>query len=204
MIVIDQLRISDDGTKMFVNAHVNKAKYFDDITIENITIMTGDKVSESTPNQPTSDYVYKEEFEDETKEINLVLTVNDFTKTWKTDPQAMIFKQGDMCNSLFFVYIKCKGTPGECTPCTLDEDVTLAVTFWGNMLYRKVMGYTKELTEACSIPTAFTDFILLWNAFKASVETEHWDSAIKFFNLLFEDSASMGYTNVRRGCGCHG
>ena len=204
MIVFDQLRVSDDGTKLYVNAHVNKAKYFDDITIESLTIMTSDKVSEATPNNPTSDYVYKVSFDENTKEVNLVLTVNDFTKTWKTDPQAMVFKQGDMCSSLFFVYIKCKGTPDACTPCTLDEDVTLGVTFWENMLYRKVMGYTKELTQECSVPTEFVDFILLWNAFKASVETEHYTSAIKFFNMLFGTNEAAGYYKMTRGCGCHG
>lgn len=204
MIVFDQLRVSDDGTKLYVNAHVNKAKYFDDITIESLTIMTSDKVSEATPNNPTSDYVYKVSFDENTKEVNLVLTVNDFTKTWKTDPQAMVFKQGDMCSSLFFVYIKCKGTPDACTPCTLDEDVTLGVTFWENMLYRKVMGYTKELTQECSVPTEFVDFILLWNAFKASVETEHYTSAIKFFNMLFGANEAAGYYKMTRGCGCHG
>lgn len=204
MIIIDQLRISDDGSKLYINAHVNKAKYFDDIYIDSITIMTSDKISESSPNTPTSDYVYRQEFDDNTKEINLVLTTNDLTKAWKEDPKAMIFKQGDMCSSLFFVYIKAKGTPDACTPCTLDEEVTLGVTFWENLLYRKVMEYTRELADECNVPTGFTDFILLWYAFKASVETEHYTSAIKYFNMLFGDMTAVVTNSFSRGCGCHG
>lgn len=204
MIVFDQLRISDDGERMYINAHVNKASYFNDISIDSITIMTSDKVSESSPDVPTSDYIYTEKFDDNTKEINLVLTTTDFTKAWKEDPNAMIFKKSDMCSSLFFVYIKCKGTPDSCTPCRLDEEVTLGVTFWENLLYRKVMGFTKNLVDECYIPTEFIDFILLWNAFKSSVETEHYIPAIKFFGMLFNDLMSIGTNKSVRGCGCYG
>lgn len=31
MVIFDQLRISDDGKRMYINAHVNKADYFNDI-----------------------------------------------------------------------------------------------------------------------------------------------------------------------------
>ena len=203
-VIFDQLRISDDGTKMYINAHVNNADYFKDVYIDSITIMTSDKVSESSPEVPTSDYVYTQKIEGSEKELNLMLTASDFIRTWKEDPSAMMFKQGDMCSTLFFVYIKCKGVPASDTPCTLDEEITLGVTFWENMLYRKVMAYTKELADKCSVPTEFKDFILKWNAFKASVETEHYISAIKFFNMMFEDMTSATSSRAVRGCRCYG
>lgn len=206
MIIFDQLRISDDGRKMYINAHVNKADYFDNAYIDSITIMTSDKVLETAPGTPTSDYIYTKKIEGNEKEINLVLTANDFTRTWERDPKAMPFKQGDMSRTLFFVYIKCKweGTPGECIPCTLDEETTLGVTFDENMLYQRVMDYTKDLLDECKIPIAFMDFILLWNAFKASIETEHYIPAIKFFNMLFGIVDASGHKGIIKGCGCNG
>lgn len=206
MIIFDQLRISDDGRKMYINAHVNKADYFDNAYIDSITIMTSDKVLETAPGTPTSDYIYTKKIEGNEKEINLVLTANDFTRTWEKDPKAMPFKQGDMSRTLFFVYIKCKweGTPGECIPCTLDEETTLGVTFDENMLYQRVMDYTKDLLDECKIPIAFMDFILLWNAFKASIETEHYIPAIKFFNMLFGIVDASGHKGIIKGCGCNG
>lgn len=206
MIIFDQLRISDDGKKMYINAHVNKADYFDNAYIDSITIMTSDKVLETAPGTPTSDYIYTKKIEGNEKEINLVLTANDFTRTWEKDPKAMPFKQGDMSRTLFFVYIKCKweGTPGECIPCTLDEETTLGVTFDENMLYQRVMDYTKDLLDECKIPIAFMDFILLWNAFKASIETEHYIPAIKFFNMLFGIVDASGHKGIIKGCGCNG
>ncbi len=204
MILFDQLRISDDGQRLYINAHVNKADYFKNRYIDSVVIMTADKVSETAPGTPTSDYIYKKEIEGNVKELDLVLTPLDFTKSWETDPKAMAFNRADMSNTLFFVYIKCKGTPVECTPCRLDEETTLGVVFDENVLYQRVMNYTKELAADCSIPTEFTDFILLWNAFKAAIETEHYVAAIKFYNKLFGVVRSGYSNNIIKTCGCNG
>lgn len=207
MIIFDQLRISDNGKMLYVNAHVNAASYFDNVYIDSITIMTSDKVSETAPGTPTEDYIFTKKVEGKEKELNMVLSSADFTKTGETDPKAMSFKQEDMSKTLFFVYIKCK-TEGaiDCNvPCRLDEETTLGVTFDENILHQKVMGFTKELVnDCCNIPLEFIDFILLWNAFKSSVETEHYISAIKFFNLLFDVRGDSGSMLSKGGCGCHG
>lgn len=204
MIIWNQLRISDDGKRMYINAHVNGASYFDKITIDSIVIMTGDKVSETDPGTPTSDYIYIKKFDNDTKEINLVLTPSDLSKSWETDANAIAFNRADMSKTLFFVYIKCKGTPESCTPCTLDEQTTLGVVFDENILHQKVMDYTKELVADCSVPTAFTDFILLWYAFKSAIETEHYIPAIKFFNMIFEEVGKGTSSRTYKSCGCHG
>ena len=204
MILFDQLRISDDGQRLYINVHVNKADYFKNMYIDSVVIMTADKVSETAPETPTSDYVYKKEIEGNTKELDLVLTPLDLTKSWETDPKAIAFNRADMSNTLFFVYIKCKGTPGECTPCRLDEETTLGVVFDENVLYQRVMDYTKELVADCSVPTEFTDFILLWNAFKAAIETEHYVAAIKFYNKLFGIVRNSYNNTIIKTCGCNG
>lgn len=204
MIIFDQLRVSDDGKRLYINAHVNKADYFDNIYIDSVVIMTADKVSETAPGTPTSDYVYKKEAEDNAKELNLVLETSDLSRSWEADPKAIAFGRADMSNTLFFVYIKCKGTPGACTPCRLDEETTLGVVFDETILYQRVMDYTKELIEDCNVPTEFADFILLWNAFKAAIETEHYVAAIKFYNKLFGVVNSGCSNNIIKSCGCNG
>lgn len=192
MLIFDQLRLSDNATKLYINVHVNKADYFKDIYLDNIKIMTADKVSETNPEVPTEDCIFTHTFGDNVKEAALVLTVNDF----------LTLKQSDMSRTLFFIYVKCKGTVGACVPCRLDELTTLGVTFDEKLLYQRVMNYTKSLADDCKIPVGFTDFILLWNAFKASIETEHYIPAIKFWNQLF-DVGTIGNITYK-GCGCHG
>ena len=204
MIIFDQLRISDDGKRMYINAHVNKADYFYDIYIDSIVIQTADKVSETDPGLPTSDYVYIKKAEENAKELNLVLEASDLSKSWESDPKAIAFNRGDMSKTLFFVYIKCKGTPGSCTPCRLDEETTLGVVFDENVLHQRVMDYTKELVADCSVPSAFIDFILLWNAFKSAIETEHYIPAIKFFNMMFEEVGKSCQSRTIKTCGCNG
>nr|DAE39655.1 MAG TPA: hypothetical protein [Crassvirales sp.] len=204
MIIFDQLRISDDGKRMYINAHVNKADYFKDIYIDSIVIQTADKVSETDPGLPTSDYVYIKKTEENAKELNLVLEASDLSRSWESDPKAIAFNRGDMSKTLFFVYIKCKGTPGSCTPCRLDEETTLGVVFDENVLHQRVMDYTKELVADCSVPSEFINFILLWNAFKSAIETEHYIPAIKFFNMLFDEVGKSCQSRTIKTCGCNG
>lgn len=195
MIIFDQLRISDDGKSMYINLHVNGADYFDNIYLDSLTIMTADKVLETNPYAPTEDYIYRKVFEGNQKTADLVLTANDFNEAFNTSC---------MGNKLFFVYVKVKGTPDPCTPCTLDEEVTLGVTFDENLLYQRVMDYTKQMADDCKTPVGFTDFILKWNAFKASIETEHFIPAIKYWQMLFEDGSYDVNRNIIKPCGCHG
>ena len=192
MIIFDQLRISDDGKKLYINLHVNKADYFDNIYLDSITIMAADKVSETNPDIPTEDYIYKKVFTENVKEADLVLTSNDFNES---------YIKPNLSNDLLFVYVKVKGVPNPCTPCRLDEEITLGVTFDETMLYQKVMQFTRELNQDCEIPQNFLDLILLWYGFKAAIETEHYTVAIDFWKRLFGGKNTVV---TSKGCGCHG
>ena len=194
MIIFDQLRISDDGGRMYINLHVNQADYFDNIWLDSITIMTADMVSEAAPEMVADDYIYRQVFEEEQKQADLVLTPADFNEK---------FTKANLSSDLFFVYIVCKGVPDPCTPCRLDEMTTLGVTFDENILYQIVMSYTKELLKDCSINQGFMNFILQWNAFKAAVETEHYVAAIRFWKMLFEEGGTNNI-GITKNCGCHG
>lgn len=193
MVIFDQLRISDDGKKLYVNAHVNSADCFNNIYLDRIVIQTQDQVSEADPLTPGDACICQMQITDETKELNLVLDAStDFDSVYNT-----------LSDKLLFVYIVCKGVPDPCTPCRLDELTTLGVTFDETMLYQKVMQYTRQLTDSCEIPKDFIDLILLWNGFKAAVETEHYIPAIDFWKKLF-DSNNIAVYGTTKPCGCHG
>lgn len=229
MVVFDQLRISDDGKSLYIDAHINLADYFENAFIESITIMTADKVSETASELTTEKYIYKKTFEGDVKDIHLILGKADFDAAFinvdsegspiDTDkPVGKIpYQKDSFSNELFFVYVKGRwdGVPDECLPCSLTSLTTLGVTFDESILYQKVMDYTRQLADSCTIPQGFTDFILLWNAFKASVETEHFVPAIKYYNMIFgrdEKGSPYGpygsYDSasgiIRKPCGCHG
>lgn len=194
MIIFDQLRISDDGKRMYINAHVNKADLFTDTTIERLCICLGDKVYEATTIDPESNsIIYNKVYPEGIKEINEVVSIDD---------EDLIYNKVSF-KELYFVYIKCANVPDEGKCFSAVGKYSLGVTFDENLLYQAVMNFTKGLAEDCNISAGFTDFILLWNAFKASIETEHYIPAVKFWNMLFEGHAMTTYKTTKP-CGCHG
>ena len=57
MVVIDQLRITDDGNNLVLDAHVNKASYFNNVYIDKIAIDTQDTVLQ-TFSGPSENAIY--------------------------------------------------------------------------------------------------------------------------------------------------
>jgi hypothetical protein len=193
MVLFDQLRISDDGKRMYINAHVNKADVFADTTIEKMCICLGNKVYEATTIDPESNsIIYSKDYLEGTKEINEVISIDD---------EDLIYNKSSF-KDLFFVYIKCANVPEEGKCYSMVGNYVLGVTFDESLLYQKVMGFTKGLADECQVPVGFADFILLWNAFKAAVETEHFIPAVKYWNMLFDKNSGSHGNN--KPCGCHG
>lgn len=191
MIIFDRLQISNDGRLLYLDIHVNQASLFDNIYIDKVVIQTSDQVSEADPLSPGDSYIYQQVVEDNTKELHLALNANtDFETSLDT-----------LSNKLLFVYVVCKGVPDACTPCRLDEMTTLGVTFDDSLLYQQIMQYTNELNQDCETPKGFIDFILLWNGFKAAIETEHYIPAIDFWKKMFDKKNSL---ITSKPCGCHG
>ena len=151
MVLFDQLRISDDGKRMYINVHVNTADYFENIFLESVTILTSDKVLETNPGTPTDDFIYFEKFDSDMKEAALVIDIGSLNaayNNWNPETQQPInaskpyakvsFDKNNLSSNLFFVYIKCtEGALVGCPPCTLDELTTLGVTFDENLLFRE-------------------------------------------------------------------
>ena len=61
-VIFDQLRISDDGHTMYVDAHVNKSSYFENVYLNRVTICTEEQVSELSPETYSDKYVYRKNF----------------------------------------------------------------------------------------------------------------------------------------------
>lgn len=228
MVQFEQLRISDDGKKLHIDIHVNKASYFDNVYIDSIVIIDANSkerdctnkdytgISETNPYAPNDNFIYKQTVSGSEKELHLVLTKAEldeaFTNTNSSGnainsekPYAKLaFSKANFSDSLLFVYVICKGVNAECTPCVLDSSKpTLGVTFDEKLLYQRVMDYTKQLADTCIIPKGYIDFILLWNAFKASIETEHYIPAINYWHMLFDQPGIID-GGTAKGCGCHG
>jgi hypothetical protein len=194
MIIFDQLRISDDGKQLYINAHVNPAETFADTTIESLSICLGNQIYETNTIDPESNgNIYHKEYTEGTKEINEVISIDD---------ESLVYNMSTF-KDLLFVFIGCSGVPEGAECYTTVGNYVLGVTFDETLLYQKTMQFTKQLSVDCDVPKDFIDFILLWNAFKAAVETEHYIPAIDFWKKLFQGHYGVSKLNSNP-CGCHG
>ena len=190
MVVIEQLRISPDSQKLYIDAHVNKASYFENLKLDSINIDTQDTVLQSFDG-PSSNPVFTYSNItniSESKEVHLVIDKNDINANLSKD--------------MLYVYFHVTGTPSLDTPCRLDEVYTLGVTFNEGAIYNRMMNYTKEIIDTCSVPNGFINMILQLEAIKAAIETENYASANKFYNKLINAKSSMGTSNIN--CRCYG
>jgi hypothetical protein len=202
MVVFDQLRISDDGKKLYLDIHISEEaqKYFTDPFIEKITICTDEDVSESIS---YAGYIYRKEISSDT--VSLILDKSSFDAAFAGldgTTATKEFSGTDLSHNLFFVFVDWSGTPkSECIPCGADESPIVGVTFDYGIIYNNAMNFTRELTEDCTVPNGFIDFILNLSALKFSIGTGHYYPAIKYFNTLI--GKGNRFSTVK-GCGCHG
>ena len=189
MVVIEQLRISSDGQKLFIDAHINKSSYFENLVIDKISIDTQNTVLQSFDG-PSENPVFTHSTITNTlrpKEVHLVVDKNII--------------DADLCKDMLYVYFHVSGTPSSNTPCGLDSPYTLGVTFNEGIIYNRMMGYTKEIANTCEIPMGFIDMILQLEVIKAAIETENYVTANKFYNRLI-NLKSSSTSNIN--CKCHG
>lgn len=205
MIIFDQLRVSDDGKIFYLDAHVKNSASFDDVYITKLAVMRDTEVSETSATEfPESSYAYFEgwDIDEETKEVHKVITLNEFNAVLNTEHLPTMT---DLSHNLFFVYIKCEGTPSFDTPCNSYNNPSIAVTYDTGKIYDNGMNFVRELADTCSIPSGFIDFILNKEALDTALSTGHYIPAKDYFYRL------LGYANIKgnvvstkKPCGCHG
>lgn len=189
MVEIEQLRISQDGQKLFIDAHINKEYYDEDLVLDKISIDTQNTVLQSFDG-PSENPVFTQTTVTNTsrpKEVHLVIDKN--------------LIDANLSKDLLYVYFHVRGTPPPNIPCGLDTPYTLGVTFNEGIIYNRMIGYTKEIANTCDIPMGFIDMILQLEAIKAAIETGNYVTANKFYNRLI-NSKSSSISNIN--CKCHG
>lgn len=138
--------------------------------------------------------------------FSLTLTKQDFDNAFNSeslpDPSGATaskpFTEADFNSSLFFIYVHTAESLNSSTPCSSNH---LGIAFNAYLYYKKAMNFTKELINDCSEHRGFTDFILLWNAFKAALITGNFLQGIRIFKALFLEGSSVISASK---CGCHG
>lgn len=202
MIIFDQIRISDDGTKFFLDAHVNTNSDYTNVYIDKIAIVRDNEMSETTSTMPSATKCVWYEDSLNLKTLNRVLTTGELNTYATTQELPGVT---DLSHNIFYVYIHTTGTPGSGASCADTSNPALGVTYDTGAIYQNGMNFVRELADNCSIPSGFIDFILNKEALDISIGTGHYIPAKDYFYRL------LGYANMKgnivstkKPCGCHG
>lgn len=121
------------------------------------------------------------------KEINIVVDYRNFPYNLEKD--------------LLFVYIKAEGTPTSDTPCGMDNEYTLGVTFNACLLYSTFMNSIKQVEKECEIPKDFINYFLRFKAIELGIETGNYMQAIQYYNKFIADKIKL---LPSKDCNCYG
>lgn len=186
MITFNELRITKDGKYLIIDVSVRSQSYYNGVYIGSISIDTQDTYKDGGP---SSSIVYTKDVDKESpnsKHYRLELGVGDFLPS--------------LSNSMFFVYVKATGTPSPDTPCGMDNEYTIGVTFNPCSLYNAMMSYVRQVNNSCNTPKNFIDLFLQFKALEISVNTEHYMQAIEYYNAFIKD---VKVINTTKTCSCY-
>lgn len=220
MIQFNELRITDDGKYLIIDAEVKSTE--PNIYIDNVLIDSQDTYKAGSP---SNNLLYNQEYndtylnyictkteepegityEDNTKNIKLYSTRGDskinkiYYKLKVTD--LTNFKDGSFNHCMLFVYVHLKGYPNEETPCGQDTEYAMGTVVNMQSLYDIIMQDVRELENECKLPMNFINKMLAYNAIDLSVKTGNYPLAIKYWNKIFRNQSTNNTINT---CNCHG
>lgn len=190
MVRFNELRITKDGKYLVIDVSVRSQPYYNDVYLDSISIDTQDTYKDSGP---SSSIVYLKDITSEgatIKNYRLELSVGDSLPS--------------LSDNMFFVYVKAKGVPAANTPCGMDSEYTLGVTFNTCALYNAMMSYVRETVKTCAVPRNFINLFLQFKAIETSINTEHYAQAIEYYNRFIKDLNKAGTIVYTKSCNCYG
>lgn len=175
MIQFNDLRISQDGKYLIIDAQVKELDYYTNVYIDSIQFDVN-----TTSGTPSSKAVavYTSESENK-KQVSISYDIDTLQ------------------DSLFFVYVTTKGTPSSDTPCGMKDTMVIGVTYYQLPIYSLVM---KQLNFCgCNPPDDFINFYLQLNAFEYALKVANYTRASELWEKFFKDTPV-----ITTNCGCNG
>lgn len=217
MIVINECRITEDGSCLLIEAQVNNLIWYKNVYIGSVIVDTDETW---VPEGPSLNPVYRKDYEAEYPKVDVYEDCNSVTtdeeckcgnvyasqksgvKKIRISLKKKDLKVADLDSNIFFVYIMATGIPDPGTPCGMDKIYTCCAAVNLRPIYNKTMAYIKEMDRNCQIPKGFIDMILRLKAFKIALKTGHYQVAFEHWRKLFRNKIPVSKTGSK--CGCHG
>jgi hypothetical protein len=133
--------------------------------------------------------LHTESLETEVKNVDLTLTPQDLGLS-------------DFQTPVIEVKVYTKGYPSADTPCGMDEEYVVGITYNESVLYDKGLSFIHQVGRDCNIPDDFINWILSSSAFDLALKSGNMNDALSWW-LRLTSNRSNGYSR-NSNCGCHG
>lgn len=193
MVSINEFVIARDAKYLYLKASIDDMEYFENVFIDYLEF-TLHKVVNGTIETSTIEInpdgtLHTEPLETEVKNVDLTLTPQDLGLS-------------DFQTPVIEVKVYTKGYPSADTPCGMDEEYVVGITYNESVLYDKGLSFIHQVGQDCNIPDDFINWILSSSAFELALKSGNMNDALSWW-LRLTSNRSNGYSR-NSNCGCHG
>lgn len=205
MVIFDELRVTNDGEYLIIDARIREE--FRNKGVKIIDVVVGNQNTyrngESNGVHINLDLNMAENSGEDIKRVYLKLSAFDLTDFQYDDPK----KEVDLKEDLIYVYIETTPYTGTDTcnmPCDMTQTLNIGVTLYMGYIYNNFLTYMNDLNrQTCEakVPQGLIDMLLKFTALTTAVDSKHFDKANEFFNKWF---TGRNIFKSNSNCGCNG
>lgn len=193
MVSINEFVIARDAKYLYLKASIDDMEYFEDVFIDYLEFtlhkVVNGTIETSTIELNPDGTLHTEPLETEVKNVDLTLTPQDLGLS-------------DFQTPVIEVKVYTKGYPSSDTPCGMDEEYVVGITYNESVLYDKGLSFIHQVGQDCNIPDDFINWILSSSAFDLALKSGNMNDALSWW-LRLTSNRSNGYSR-NSNCGCHG
>lgn len=189
MITFNELRYSEDGKILIIDASVISSTYYEDVYIEKVSIDSHKNYVATGPSSKAQK-LWEDSGDENRKNVRIEIPLTDILDRTPSD--------------LFYVYVQCKGTPSPDTPCGLDNITTLGILVDWKHLYDQGLKFMKDVINGCcDIPREAINWFLRYKTLEMCLATGNYVKANETWDAWFSGEGTAGTTVAVSGCrGC--
>lgn len=193
MVSINEFVIARDAKYLYLKASIDDMEYFENVFIDYLEFtlhkVVNGTIETSTIELNPDGTLHTESLETEVKNVDLTLTPQDLGLS-------------DFQTPVIEVKVYTKGYPSADTPCGMDEEYVVGITYNESVLYDKGLSFIHQVGQNCNIPDDFINWILSSSAFDLALKSGNMNDALSWW-LRLTSNRSNGYSR-NSNCGCHG
>ena len=193
MVSINEFVIARDAKYLYLKASIDDMEYFENVFIDYLEFtlhkVVNGTIETSTIELNPDGTIHTESLETEVKNVDLTLAPQDLGLS-------------DFQTPVIEVKVYTKGYPSPDTPCGMDEEYVVGITYNESVLYDKGLSFIHQVGQDCNIPDDFINWTLSSSAFDLALKSGNMNDALSWW-LRLTSNRSNGYSR-NSNCGCHG